>query len=80
MKKRKAACLAKNRLKALFNEEICTLVWCRIEIFVYITFNCAYTTLHLEVTRRFKKKLQNYFGDHSHYLEYSYYFVYICRL
>ena len=41
--KRKAACLAKNRLKAFFNEEISTLVWCWIEIFVYIAFNCAYS-------------------------------------
>ena len=34
-----------------------------------------------EVTRTFRnEKLQEHFGDHCYYLEYSYYFVYICRL
>ena len=34
-----------------------------------------------KVTRTFKnEKLQEHFGNHYYYLEYSYYFVYICRL
>ena len=51
------------------------------EIIVKYVFHGMLWKKFFTVYPRFKnEKLQEHFGDHCYYLEYSYYFVYICRL